>query len=69
MNNKGDFLRQREYAILQAENYLSVIRDRLAEIPGDRDIERFRQKAEVCLLKVQELRAEMAEMIEELEVQ
>jgi hypothetical protein len=44
-------------------------RDALAEMPDDADIKRFREKATICLLKVQELRAEMAELIEKLEVQ
>jgi len=44
-------------------------RDALAEIPDDADIKRFREKATICLLKVQELRAEIAELIEELEGQ
>ena len=43
--------------------------DALAELPDDADVRRFREKAEICLLKVQELRAEMMQMIEELEVQ
>jgi hypothetical protein len=44
-------------------------RDALAEMPDDADIKRFREKGEICLLKVQELRAEMADLIEELEAQ
>jgi hypothetical protein len=41
--------------------------DALAEIPDDADMKRFREKATICLLKVQELLAEMAELIEKLE--
>jgi hypothetical protein len=65
--SKATFLRRKEHTILAAENYLGVLRDRLAEMPDDADIRRFREKAEVCLLKVQELRAEMAELVEKLE--
>jgi hypothetical protein len=36
-------------------------------MPDDADIRRFREKATICLLKVQELRAEMAELVKELE--
>jgi len=41
--------------------------DALAEMPDDADIKRFREKATICLLKVQELRAEMMRAVEELE--
>jgi len=41
--------------------------DALAEMPDDADMKRLREKATICLLKVQELRAEMAELIERLE--
>jgi hypothetical protein len=66
MQDKIAFLRHREHAIFSAENYLEVLHDRLDEMPDDADITRFRGKAEICLLKVQELRAEMAELIENL---
>ena len=69
MISKVTFLRQREYTILLAATDLEILRDRLAEMPGDADITRLREKATICLLKVQELRAEMAELIEELEAQ
>jgi hypothetical protein len=36
-------------------------------MPDDADMKRLREKATICLLKVQELRAEMAELIERLE--
>jgi len=42
-------------------------RDALAEIPDDADVRRLRKKAAICLLNVQELRAEIAELIEKLE--
>jgi len=42
-------------------------RDALAEMPDDADVRRLGEKTEVCLLKVQELRSEIAELIEELE--
>jgi hypothetical protein len=36
-------------------------------MPDDADVRRLGEKTEVCLLKVQELRSEIAELIEELE--
>jgi hypothetical protein len=69
MVGKVTFLRHREHAILSAENYLEVLRDRLAEIPDDADIKRFCEKAEICLLKVQELRVEVMGLVGELEAQ
>jgi len=42
-------------------------RDAIAEMPYDADVRRLREKATICLLKVQELRAEIAELIEKLE--
>jgi len=44
-------------------------RDALAEIPDDSDVRRLREKATICLLKVQELRAEIEELIEKLEAE
>ena len=41
--------------------------DALAEMSCDADVRRLGEKAEICLLKVQELRAEMAGLVEELE--
>jgi hypothetical protein len=67
MQYKITFLKHRGYTIASAEDYLEVLRDLLAEMPDDADIRRFREKAEICLLKVQELRAEMAELVEKLE--
>ena len=69
MISKVTFLRQREYTILLAATDLEILRDRLAEMPDDADMRRFREKATICLLKVQELRAEMMELVEELEGQ
>ena len=48
---------------------LSHNRDAIEEMPCDADVRRLREKATICLLKVQELRAEIAEMIEKLEGQ
>jgi hypothetical protein len=69
MMDRATFLRHRTWTIFSAENYLEFVRDLLAEIPYDADIRRLREKATICLLKVQELRAEMEELIEELERQ
>jgi len=62
-------LRWRHASLERVVESLSHNCDALAEISYDADIKRFREKATICLLKVQELRAEMAELIEKLEGQ
>ena len=65
--NKGDFLRQREYAILSAAQYLSALCDDLGHAPDDRDIKRIAEKAKACLLKAEELQSEISVKAIELE--
>jgi len=60
-------LRWRKASLERVVASLSHNCDALAEIPDDADMKRFREKATICLLKVQELLAEMAELIEKLE--
>ena len=69
MMGKLTSLRWRRQSLERVVASLVHNRDALAEMPDDADIKRFREKATICLLKVQELRAEMAELIEKLEVQ
>jgi hypothetical protein len=65
--NKGDFLRQREYAILQAVQYLAALCDDLEHAPDDRDLKRIAKKAKACLLKAEELQSEISIKAIELE--
>jgi hypothetical protein len=65
--NKGDFLRQREYAILQAVQYLAALCDELDLAPDDRDIKRIAKKTKACLLKAEELQSEISIKAIELE--
>jgi hypothetical protein len=58
--NKGDFLRQREYAILSAVQYLEALCDDLEHAPDDRDLKRIAKKAKACLLKAKELQSEIS---------
>jgi len=69
MENKLISLKWRYASLERVVASLGYECDALAEILDDADIKRFREKATICLLKVQELRAEMAELIEKLEVE
>jgi hypothetical protein len=60
-------MRWRRESLERVVASLSHNRDTLAEMPDDADVRRLREKATICLLKVQELRAEMEELIENLE--
>jgi len=60
-------LRWRHVSLKPVEASLSHNRNLLATIPGDGDIKRLREKATLCLLAVQELMAEIEELIEKLE--
>jgi len=69
MANKLLCLRWRHESLERVVAHLAHNCDALAEIPDDADIKRLREKATICLLKVQELRAEMEELIEKTEGQ
>jgi len=66
---KLTFLRWRHASLVRVVANLGHNCDGLAEMPQDADVRRLGEKATICLLKVQELRAEIAELIEELEGQ
>jgi len=69
MLSKLTFLRWRHEGLGRVVESLEHNRDAIAEIPCDADVRRLGEKATICLLKVQELRAEVAELIEKLEGQ
>jgi len=69
MASKLTPLRWRHASLERVVASLGHNRDMIAEIPDDADIKRLCEKATICLLKVQELRAEIAELIEKLEVE
>jgi hypothetical protein len=66
---KLTFLRLRHFSLDRAIENLEHNRNLLADIDHDADVRRLREKATICLLKVQELRADIAELIEKLEGQ
>ena len=69
MMTKLTSLKWRHASLERVVKHLVYNRDALAEMPDDADIKRLREKATICLLKVQELRAEMEELIEKTEGQ
>ena len=59
--DRADFLRHREYAVLQAVQYLVALSDSLeVEKYDDPVIRRLAKKAKACLAKVEELQSEIA---------
>jgi len=69
MEIKLTSLRWRHAWLERVEKSLEHNRDAIAEMPYDADVRRLREKATICLLAVQELRAEIEELIENLEGQ
>lgn len=65
--SKGDFLRRREYAILQAVQYLAALCDDLEHAPDDRDLKHIAKKAKDCLLKAEKLQSVISIKAIELE--
>ena len=69
MLSKLTYLRWRHANLGRVVESLEHNRDVLAKMPSDADIKRLGEKATICLLKVQELRAEIVGLIEKLEVE
>jgi hypothetical protein len=65
--NTGDFLRRREYAILQAVQYLAALCDDLEHASDDRDVKQIAKKAKACLLKAEDLQSTISIKAIELE--
>lgn len=58
--DRADFLRQREYAVLQSVQYLVALSDALeGQKYDDPVIRRLAKKARACLAKLEELQSEI----------
>jgi hypothetical protein len=62
-------LRFRRASLKRVLEGLEYNRNAIEEMPCDADVIRLREKATICLLKVQELQAEIVGLIEKLEVE
>lgn len=67
MEDKIRFLTQASNSLELVVKLQQIIRNALENFRGDSDFMRFSEKAEICLVKLQELRAEILELIEEME--